>query len=90
MQYSAAEIAQVTPAVGGIVSSVKVVDTQYVEKGDVLVVLQDTDARLALQQAEANYGLAKRRVRSYLASSEGLDAMVRAREAEEGQGPKRR
>ncbi len=81
--YSAAEITQVTPAVGGIVSSVKVVDTQYVKKGDVLVVLQDIDAKLALQQAEANYGLAKRRVRSYLASSEGLDAMVQAREADE-------
>ena len=81
--YTAAEIAQVTPAVGGIVSSVKVVDTQYVKKEDVLVVLQDTDATLALQQAEANYGLAKRKVRAYLANSEGLDALVLAREAEE-------
>lgn len=81
--YAATEIAQVTSAVGGIVSSVKVIDTQYVEKGDILVVLEDTDAKLALQQAEANYGLSQRRVRSYLASSEGLDAMVQAREAEE-------
>lgn len=81
--YAATEIAQVTSAVGGIVSSVKVIDTQYVEKGDILVVLEDTDAKLTLQQAEANYGLSKRRVRSYLASSEGLDAMVQAREAEE-------
>lgn len=81
--YAAAEIAQVTPAVGGIVSSVKVVDTQYVEKGDILVTIDDADARLGLQQAEANYSLAQRRVRSYQANAEGLDALVSAREADE-------
>lgn len=81
--YAAAEIAQVTPAVGGIVSSVKVVDTQYVKKGDILVTIDDHDAKLALQQAEANYGLAQRRVRGYHANAEGLDAQVSAREADE-------
>jgi len=81
--YAAAEIAQVTPAVGGIVASVAVVDTQYVKKGDILVTIDDADARLALQQAEANYGLAQRRVRSYQANAEGLDALVSAREADE-------
>jgi membrane fusion protein (multidrug efflux system) len=76
--YAATEIASVTPAVGGIVSKVNVVDTQYVKRGDVLVVINDTDARLALQQAKADYALAKRRVRSYLASNEGLEALVKA------------
>ena len=48
-----------TPAVGGIVKkAVNVVDTQQVKQGDVLVVLDDTDARLALAQAAADLGLA--------------------------------
>ncbi len=76
--YAAAEVAAVTPATSGIVSKVNVVDTQYVNKGDILITIDDTDARLALQQAEANYALAKRRVRAYLASDEGLDALVNA------------
>src|SRR5687768_16625316 len=64
--YTAAETAQVTPAVGGIVSDVRVTDTSYVHKGDVLMVLDDTDARLALAQAEAELGRAERRVRGYV------------------------
>lgn len=81
--YTAVELAEVTPAVGGIVKAVNVVDTQQVKKGDVLVVLDDTDARLALAQAAADLGLAKRRVHSYLANDEGLSAQVKAREADE-------
>ncbi|WP_158120683.1 multidrug efflux MFS transporter adaptor subunit VceA [Vibrio metoecus] len=81
--YAAAEIAEVTPAVGGIIAQVNVVDTEYVKQGDVLVQLDDTDARLALLQAEADLALAERRVRSYLANDEGLTAMVEAQEANE-------
>lgn len=87
--YTAAEIAEATPAVGGIVQVVNVVDTQHVKKGDVLVQLDDTDAKLALAQAEADYGMAKRRVRSYLANDEGLAAQVHAREADEKQAQAR-
>jgi membrane fusion protein (multidrug efflux system) len=87
--YTAAEIAEATPAVGGIVQVVNVVDTQHVKKGDVLVQLDDTDAKLALAQAEADYGMAKRRVRSYLANDEGLAAQVTAREADEKQAQAR-
>lgn len=87
--YSAAEVAEVTPAVGGIVQAVNVVDTQHVKKGDVLIQLDDTDARLALAQAEADLGMAQRRVRSYLANDEGLAAQVKAREADEKQAQAR-
>ena len=87
--YTAAEIAEVTPAVGGIVQAVNVVETQHVKKGEVLVQLDDTDAKLALAQAEADYGMAKRRVRSYLANDEGLAAQVKAREADEKQAQAR-
>jgi membrane fusion protein (multidrug efflux system) len=44
--YAAAEVAQVTPAVGGTISEVLVTDTQAVKKGDVLVKIDQTDARL--------------------------------------------
>src|ERR1044071_6419909 len=35
--YTAAEIAQVTPAIGGIVREVRVTDTQSVKRGEVVV-----------------------------------------------------
>ncbi|HEE0884659.1 HlyD family efflux transporter periplasmic adaptor subunit [Klebsiella michiganensis] len=87
--YSAAEVAEVTPSVSGIVQRVKVVDTQAVKQGDVLVQIDDTDARLALAQAEANLGQSRRRVSSYLATDEGLAAQVKAREADESQAQAR-
>jgi membrane fusion protein (multidrug efflux system) len=77
--YTAAETAQVTPAVGGIVREVHVADTQRVNRGDVLVVLDDTDARLALEQAEAELGRAVRRVRGYVANDGSLAAQIAAR-----------
>lgn len=57
--YTATEVAQVTPSVEGIVQKVNVVDTQSVKQGDILVVIDDTDTRLALQQAEADAAHAK-------------------------------
>jgi len=81
--YTAVEVAQVTPAVGGIIRTVNVVDTQTVKQGDVLAVIDDTDARLALAQAEADYGRAVRRVRGFVANDRGLSANVAARAAEE-------
>jgi len=77
--YTAAETAQVTPSVGGIVRDVMVRDTQHVKRGDVLVVLDDIDARLALDQAEAEYSRALRRVRGYVANDTTLGAQVDAR-----------
>ncbi|MDE1181939.1 HlyD family secretion protein [Paraburkholderia sp.] len=81
--YTAAEIASITPSVSGIVQKVEAVDTQHVRKGDVLVVIDDTDAKLALAQAEAEVGSAERKVRGYLANDAGLSAQVDARAADE-------
>ncbi|KFZ37509.1 hemolysin D [Shewanella mangrovi] len=81
--YTATEVAAVTPAVGGIVAKVNVVDTQWVNKGDVLVVIDDSDAKLAFDRATADLALAKRRVQGYIASDEGLAALVAAREADQ-------
>jgi membrane fusion protein (multidrug efflux system) len=77
--YTAAETAQVTPSIGGIVSEVRVTDTQAVKQGDIVVVLDDTDARLALVQAEAELGRAVRRVRGYVANDQSLAAQIAAR-----------
>lgn len=81
--YAAVEIAQVTPSVGGTVGEVLVTDTQAVAKGDVLVRIDPTDARLALAQAEADLGRAIRRVRGFVANDGSLQAQIAAREADE-------
>ena len=81
--YTAAEVASITPAVNGIVKSVPVVDTQRVHRGDVLVVIDDTDAKIALAQAEADLGRAERKVRGYVATDTQLTAQVDARAADQ-------
>lgn len=81
--YTAAEIAQITPATSGIVRAVNVVDTQAVKQGDVLVVIDDADARLALAQADAQLNSAMRQVQVYQANDEGLSAQIAARSADE-------
>lgn len=81
--YAAAEVAQVTPSLGGTVLEVLVRDTQAVKQGDVLVRIDPTDARLALAQAEAELARATRRVKGYVANDGGLKAQVTAREADE-------
>jgi membrane fusion protein (multidrug efflux system) len=53
-----------------------------VQKGDVVVVLDDTDARLALAQAEAQLGRALRRVRGYVATDRSLAAQLAAANAD--------
>jgi membrane fusion protein, multidrug efflux system len=80
--YTAAENAQVTPAISGIVREVRVTDTQQVQKGDVIAVLDDTDARLAVAQAEAELGRALRRVRGYVATDASLAAQLIAANAD--------
>jgi len=82
--YVGADLAQVTPLVGGPVASVDVSDTQTVHKGDVLVRLDDADARIAVAQAQADLAQAQRRFRQTSATSESLQARFRASEADIG------
>jgi membrane fusion protein (multidrug efflux system) len=81
--YVATETAQVTPAIAGIVRDVRVDDTRAVKRGDVVVTLDDTDAQLALAQAEAELGRAVRRVRGYVATDASLAAQIASRTSEE-------
>jgi membrane fusion protein (multidrug efflux system) len=51
--YVGAEVAQVTPLVSGPVASVSARETEFVKAGQPLVVLDDSDAKIAVAQAEA-------------------------------------
>ncbi len=80
--YAAVEVAAITPAIGGTVLDVKARDTQSVKKGDVLLQIDPTDAKLALTQAEAELSRAIRRVKSLVATDSNLSAQINAREAD--------
>jgi membrane fusion protein (multidrug efflux system) len=62
-----------------------VVNTQYVRKGDVLLRLDDSDAKLAVEKAEAAYLKARRQFAQSNATSGSLAAQVGARQADIGQ-----
>lgn len=57
--YVGAEIAQVTPSTGGTIQQINVKDTDQVKKGDILVVIDDLDAQLALSMAKAELAKAQ-------------------------------
>ncbi|HLO19044.1 MAG TPA: HlyD family efflux transporter periplasmic adaptor subunit [Sphingomicrobium sp.] len=83
--YVGAESAQVTPLVSAAVAAVPVVNTQFVHQGDVLLRLDDKDARLAVEKAEAAYLKARREFSKSSATSGSLAAEVNARDADIGQ-----
>jgi membrane fusion protein (multidrug efflux system) len=83
--YVNADSAQVTPLVAAAVVDVPVVNTQYVRRGDVLLRLDDSDARLAFEKAEAAYLKARRQFVQSSATSGSLAAQVGARNADIGQ-----
>ena len=82
--YVNADVAQVTPLVAGPVSSVAVVNTQTVKRGDILVRLDDTDARIALAKVEAEWQRVRRQYGQVIANGDALSAQVRAGDAEVG------
>jgi membrane fusion protein, multidrug efflux system len=77
--YTAAEVAVVTAEIDGPVATVNVVDSQQVKHGDILIVIDDTDARLALRQAEADLARARAQVASATSDVErsGIDLQRR-------------
>jgi membrane fusion protein (multidrug efflux system) len=80
--YVGAETAQVTPLVSGPVAAVPAKETQPVKAGDPLVLLDDSDARIAVAQAEAALGQAERKVKGYAANDAALTGLVAARQAD--------
>ncbi len=81
--YVGANMAAITPLVGGPVKEVLVDDTQIVRRGDLLVRLDDTDQRIALARAQANLVDTERRIRGLADTSAGLTAQIAARVADQ-------
>ncbi len=80
--YVAAEIAPVTALAAGTVIKVAAVDTMAVKKGDVLLELDPSDARIVVAEAEAAVAQALRRVNQTVATGTALDAQVSASDAD--------
>jgi membrane fusion protein (multidrug efflux system) len=80
--YVGAETAQVTALSPGPVAKIFVSETQAVKAGDPLVIIDDSDARIAVAQAEAALGQAERKVKGYFASDTALAGQFEARQAD--------
>lgn len=80
--YVGADSAQVTALVAGPVKEVRVSGTQAVKKGDILVILDDADQRIAVADAEAALRLARQRYGQADANADAARARVAARAAD--------
>ena len=80
--YVGGDTALVTPQLAGTVTAVKVGGTQAVQAGDVLVVLDDADARIAVAQAEAALAQARQRYGQAGAMADAAAARAAGRTAE--------
>ncbi|MFO1426227.1 MAG: biotin/lipoyl-binding protein [Steroidobacteraceae bacterium] len=75
--YVAADVANVMSQTEGTVIVVHAAETGAVRRGDVLVELDPSDARIALAQAEAEYARVRRRVQQYYEEDKAAAAQVR-------------
>jgi membrane fusion protein (multidrug efflux system) len=80
--YVGADSAQVTALVSGPVKEVRVSGTQAVRKGDILVILDDADQRIAVADAEAALRQARQRYGQASATADAARARVGARGAD--------
>ena len=80
--YVGAETAQITSMVSGQVAEVLVKDTQLVKKGDVLVRIDNRDAKIQLAQAQAELAKAQRQYKQSQANSSSLNSQVVVRNDE--------
>lgn len=80
--YVGADMAQVTPLVSGPVAKVLVRETETVQPGQPLVVLDDSDQQIMVEQAQAALGQAERKVRGYAANDAALAGQLGARDAD--------
>ncbi len=80
--YVQAPVVQITPQVGGTVLAVLADDTDIVKVGQPLVKLDPSDAKLALERAEAQLAQTVREVRTLYTNNATLAAGIRLREAD--------
>ena len=79
--YTAAEVAQVASETEGSVMKVNVVDSQSVKRGDILVVIDDTDAKLAHRQALADLARAQAQLNAAVSDVERTGVDLARRDA---------
>ena len=80
--YVQGNVVQITPQVGGTVMAILADDTDFVKAGQPLVKLDQADAKVALDQAEANLAQTVRQVRTLYANNGSLAAQVTLRQAD--------
>jgi membrane fusion protein, multidrug efflux system len=80
--YVSGNVVQITPQVSGTVVAIHADDTQFVNARQPLVQLDEADARVALDQAEAQLAKTVREVRNLFATSAQLQAALQVRESE--------
>lgn len=80
--YVGASVAQINSQVSGPIAKVAADDTQTVHKGDVLIEIDPSDARLNLARAEADYQRTLQRVSQYYAQRAVAAATVAARQSD--------
>jgi membrane fusion protein (multidrug efflux system) len=78
--YVGGNVVQITPQISGTVVAIGADDTQFVKAGQPLVRLDPADARVALDQAEAQLARTVRDVRNLYATSSQLAAAVQMRQ----------
>src|ERR1700741_36367 len=80
--YVSGNVVQITPQISGTVVAIGADDTQFVQAGAPLVQLDQADAKVALDQAEAQLAKTVREVRSLFATSAQLQATVTMRQSD--------
>src|ERR1700729_2410779 len=80
--YVGGNVVQITPQISGTVIAIGADDTQFVKAGQPLVRLDQSDAKVALDQAEAQLARTVRDVRNLFATTAQLDATVEVRQTD--------
>jgi len=78
--YVSGNVVEITPQISGTVVGIGADDTQFVKAGQPLVRLDHADARVALDQAEAQLARTVREVRNQFATSAQLEAAVEVKQ----------
>ncbi len=80
--YVNGNVVQITPQISGTVVAIGADDTQFVKVGQPLVRLDPADAKVALDQSEAQLARTVREVRNLFATSAQLRAAVQLRQSD--------
>jgi membrane fusion protein (multidrug efflux system) len=80
--YVSGNVVQITPQISGTVVAVGADDTQFVKAGQLLIQLDQADAKIALDQADAQLAKSVREVRNLFATTAQQQAAVSMRQSD--------